>query len=157
MTFLIVLYALHVLCGITWFGGAIYSLLVVGPTLSGLSAGALGETGPRLGRYAGRLMPLAAAATILLGIATAIATGRLADPATFLLSPYGQTACAALLVALGTYVWGHRVISGRAQRMQSAAGPEKPLALARLMQGIAIEQAGFLAIFGCMVLMRFGY
>ena len=152
-----VLYALHVLFGIAWFGGALFSLLVLGPACSAVSEGALAEIGPAIGVQAGKIMPAAAALTILLGIWTAVATGRFASPSAALSDPYGRTVLAALVIAIATYVWAKRVVETRVHVMQTAPPAQKQSAMSRVMQGIAVEQAGFLSILFCMVLMRFGY
>ncbi len=152
-----VLYGLHVLAGIAWFGGAIFSLLVLGPAFAGVSGGAMAEVGPRLGAQASRVMPVAGIATVLLGIATAFATGRFTSLYGFVSDAYGVTVLAALAIAIGTYVWGQYGVKERSHEMAAAAPAEKQAAFSRLMQSIAIEQAGFLAILLCMVLLRFGY
>ncbi len=154
---LTILYALHVLCGIAWFGGAIYSLLVLGPAFAGVSGGTMAEIGPRIGAQAGKVMPAAAAATLLLGIATAYATGRFTNFSALFAEPYGITVLVALAIAIGTYLWGDHVVKTRVEAMQEAPVSDKQAAFARVMQSIAVEQAGFLLILFCMVLLRFGY
>lgn len=152
-----VLYALHVLFGIAWFGGAIFSLLVLGPAFATVSGPAMAEVGPRIGAQAMKVMPVAAAGTMLLGIATAFATGRFTNLSAIFTQAYGVTVVVALAIAIATYVWASLVVDKRVHAMQAAAVAEKPAAVKRIMQAIAVEQAGFLSILFCMVLLRFGY
>lgn len=150
------LYALHVLFGIAWFGGAIFSLLVLSPALSGLSVAAMQEVNPRIGMYASRVMPVAAAGTILLGIVTAIVLGHFRSLGDVIESPYGITALVALALAVALHEFARLVLASRVQRMAVSPPEQKPALLARVKQAILIEQAGFVAILTCMVLLRFG-
>jgi uncharacterized membrane protein len=154
---LTVLYALHVLCGITWFGGALFTLLVLGPAFSRVSGSAMAEVGPRVGAQASKVMPAAAAGTLLLGIATAYATGRFTTPSALFADAYGVTVLTALALAVSTYAWGKYVVEARVHVMKKVAPPEKQAAFSRVMQSVAVEQGGFIAILLCMVLLRFGY
>ena len=53
-------------------------------------------------------------------------------------------------------VWGNRVIGPPMRRMQMAPPSERPALLKRALRNIAVEQFAFVAVFGCMVLLRFG-
>ncbi len=152
-----VLYALHVLCGIMWFGGALYSLLILGPAFAGISGNTMAEVGPRIGARAEKVMPAAATATLFLGIATAYATGRFVHLSDMIADSYGITLLVALAIAVGTWFWGNNVVKGRIHAMQVAVPSDKPAAFKRVMQAVGIEMAGFLSILFCMVLLRFGY
>jgi hypothetical protein len=70
---------------------------------------------------------------------------------------YGVTVLTALALAVSTYAWGKYVVEARVHVMQKVAPPEKQAAFSRVMQSVAVEQGGFIAILLCMVLLRFGY
>jgi uncharacterized membrane protein len=152
---LIALYALHVICAIVWFGGGLTGALITGPALSRASEGARAEVGMQLGRIASRVYPVAAIATIVLGVLLAYLGGRVST-LDGLLSPYGITAAVALALAVGLSFWGSRVIGPAMKRMQTAPPAERPALLKRALRNVAVEQFGFVAVFACMVLLRFG-
>jgi hypothetical protein len=68
-----------------------------------------------------------------------------------------------LLLTVGVYAWGLRVLEPALRRMDqapvSADGsptPELVAATTRVKALVGVELLGFLAIFTCMILMRFG-
>lgn len=80
-----------------------------------------------------------------------------------LTTTYGLTWLVALVAAVATYLWGLYVIGGAARVMDAApltvdGGPTPELehAAARLKQVAVLELVGFLTLFTCMILMRFG-
>jgi len=152
---LVALYALHVICAIVWFGGGLTGALVTGPALQRASEGARAEVGMQIGAIASKVYPVAAIATILLGVSLAYMGGRISS-LDGLLSAYGITAAVALVLAIGLSFWGNRVIGPAMKRMQSAPPAERPALLKRALRNIAVEQFAFVAVFGCMVLLRFG-
>lgn len=101
---LVGLYALHVICAIVWFGGGLTGALITGPALQRASEGARAEVGMQMGRIANRVYPVAAIATIVLGVSLAYLGGRIST-LEGLLSPYGITAAIALTLAIGLSVW----------------------------------------------------
>jgi uncharacterized membrane protein len=151
---LIALYALHVISAIVWFGGGLTNLLITGPALARVSASARAEIGFQLGAVAAKVYPLAATLTIVLGVVLTVLSGRVANLAA-LLSPYGITVAVALVLAVGVWLWGTFVIGPAMHRMQTAAPDERPELLAKALERVALEQFAFVAVFGCMVLMRF--
>jgi uncharacterized membrane protein len=153
--FVVALYALHVIAAIVWFGGGLTGVLITGPALQRASAGARGEVSFHLGALAHKVYPVAGTATILLGVVLALLGGRVTS-LEGLATPYGITVVVALLLAVGVWTWGEFVIGPAMQRMQTAAPEQRPSLLSRALKFIAVEQFGFLAVFGCMVLMRFG-
>jgi hypothetical protein len=152
---LVALYALHVICAIVWFGGGLTGVLITGPALQRASEGARAEVGMQIGALANKVYPVAAIATIALGVLLAFLGGRVSSLAG-LASPYGITAAAALVLALGLSCWGNLVIGPSMKRMQTAAAADRPALLKRALRNIAVEQLAFVAVFGCMVLLRFG-
>ena len=72
-------------------------------------------------------------------------------------------ALVALILAIGTFLWGRfvivpatRVLSMAPVNPDGSATPELEAALARAKTVTVLELLGFLAIFTCMILMRFG-
>jgi uncharacterized membrane protein len=149
------LYALHVIAAIVWFGGALTGVLITGPALQRVSDGARAEIGMQIGQIASRIYPVAATVTILVGVLLAYLGGRVSS-LEGLASPYGVTAAVALTFAVGLWFWGHLVIGPAMARMQRAAPADRPPLLKRALRSIAMEQFGFVAVFACMVLLRFG-
>ena len=152
---LIALYALHVIAAIVWFGGGLTNLLITGPALQRVSEGARAEIGIQMGALAQKVYPAAATVTILLGAVLAYLGGRVSSLDGFA-SPYGITVAIALVLAVGAWLWGQFAIGPAMHRMQTAPPADRPLLLGRALRFVAIEQFAFFAVFGCMVLMRFG-
>lgn len=149
------LYALHVIAAIVWFGGGLTSVLITGPALQKASDGARAEVSFQIGMLAQKVYPLAATVTIVVGATLAVLAGRVTS-LDGLLTPYGITVAVALALAVGVWLWGQRVIGPAMKRMAMAPPAERPALLAKGLRAIAVEQVGFFAVFGCMVLMRFG-
>ncbi|HEY0403798.1 MAG TPA: hypothetical protein VGD09_17405 [Blastococcus sp.] len=154
--FLIVLYALHVICAILWFGGGLSNVLITGPALQRVSEGARAEIGFQMAQIAGKVYPVAAAATIVLGVLLAYLGGRVSS-LEGLASPYGITAGVALALATGLWFWGERVIGPSMRRMQAAPPEQRPGLLKAALRNVALEQFAFVVVVGCMVLLRFGW
>ena len=152
---LIALYALHVIAAIVWFGGGLTNVLITGPALQRASEGARAEVGFQIGALAHKVYPIAGTATIAIGVTLAVLGGRVSS-LDGLATPYGITAAVALALAVGVWLWGKLVIGPAMQRMQRSAPAERPSLMARALRFVALEQFGFVAVFGCMVLMRFG-
>jgi hypothetical protein len=76
---------------------------------------------------------------------------------------YGITWLVALVTAIAVFFWGRIVIVGAVRRLTEAPltadggpTPELDAALARAKRVTVLELLGFLVIFTCMILMRFG-
>ena len=76
---------------------------------------------------------------------------------------YGITWLVALMAAVATFLWGLYVIGGAASVMNAAPlgpggepTPELERATTRVKQVAVLELVGFIVIFTCMILMRFG-
>jgi uncharacterized membrane protein len=158
---------LHVLLGITWFGAAITGNLILIPALTRLPLDRQREFGGSYGERAQRVIPIAASGVILLGILRGTVFGQIKtlDDVT---TTYGLTWLAALILASATFAWGKFMIEPGIQRMnaipvEEAFGPDgKPspamdAAIGTLKRVSVLELVGFLAVFTCMILMRFGY
>ena len=145
---------LHILGGITWFGGYIFLDFVVWPALLGMPARAGREAHQAIFPIASRTMSLVAPATVLLGAVRGTILGDLRSMAT-LATPYGLTWSVALVVSIALMIWG-------AQWHDHWLGPVwvddtvSQLGVRRLKRGFAFEMAAFGTILACMVLMAFG-
>jgi hypothetical protein len=120
---------LHVLLGITWFGSVITANFIF----------------------------------ILRG--TVFGQVRSLDALT---TTYGLTWLVALVAATGTFAWGKLVLEPAIDRMNAIPADEALLPDGRMSPAMAaavdslkrlggLELIGFLVIFTCMILMRFGY
>ncbi|GAC1613249.1 MAG: hypothetical protein NVS9B1_21340 [Candidatus Dormibacteraceae bacterium] len=151
---LVVLHYLHVFFGIFWFGAVLTIDFLVVPTVQSLAPGVQSAFGGEFARRAPRLITAIAGTTIVLGLIRGIAGGVLFS----LGSAYGLTWIAALILGIGLAIFGVRVITPAAERLQQAAqGPEFEAALARIKRLTVSELGGFVVILGMMVAMRFGY
>ncbi len=152
---LIGLYTCHVLAAIVWFGGGLTSVLVTGPAIGRSGEAARAEISPHIGEAARRVYPLAGLLTIVAGVLLAVVSGRVSTTEE-IVSPYGLTVTCALGLTLAVYAYGARVVGPAMGRLQSLPPAERPAALKRGLRAVALEQFGFLAVFACMALMRFG-
>ncbi|HEY0613931.1 MAG TPA: hypothetical protein VGC96_04795 [Candidatus Elarobacter sp.] len=153
---LFVVYTLHVLASIVWFGGGLTTLLVTSGALGAASPGSRLEVGTRIGERARRVYPIAGAVTIVLGIALPFMLGQFGLSS--LATAYGITAIVALVLSLALFVSGATVIAPAVARMIAATDPaERDAAFARAMAVIRAEQAVFVVVFLCMIAMRFGW
>ncbi len=158
---------LHVLLGITWFGAAISSNLIFIPALMKLPLDRQRDVGGAYGEQASEVLTIAAMGVITLGIlrGTVFGSIRSLDALT---TTYGITWLIALVVATGTFLWGTRVIEPAIGRMNAIPvseafqadgkpGPTMVAALEVVKRAAALELLGFIVVFTCMILMRFGY
>ncbi|MFL5681041.1 MAG: hypothetical protein ACJ77B_10620 [Chloroflexota bacterium] len=157
---------LHIFLAIFWFGGTLYSDFVLVPALSTLSLPTQREVGGAIGARAIRIIPAVAGGVILLGIIRGTVLGNIKSLAD-LGTTYGITWLVALIVAIGTFWWGYRVITPAIDALNAtddtaAIGrdgkptPELAARIDDLKRKIGLELVGFVVILTCMVLMRFG-
>jgi hypothetical protein len=164
--FLFAVQWLHVILAILWFGSVLYADVVIVPAFMTLPVNIQRAAAAAIGVRANRVIPPVAGLVILLGILRGTVFGpvRSIDA---LLTTYGLTWLLALVLAIGTFMYGMRVVGPTLERIgriseADAVNPDgspTPAALALLGQAKrngVIELLLFLAIFTCMILMRFG-
>jgi len=157
---------LHVLFGILWFGSSLATNFIFVPALMKLPLDRQREIAGLYGERAGRVLPIAAVAVITLGIIRGTILGPIKSLDT-LGTQYGITWLVALIAALATYAFAKRVIEPSIARMNAidasraflpggAPSPDMVAALDAAKRNAMLELIGFLVIFTCMILMRFG-
>ena len=152
---------LHVLLAILWFGNSLSLATITIPALNRLPLVRQQEIGALLGEQGVRVIDVVAPAVIVLGILRGTVFGPIRDAESLFGTAYGITWLVALLLAIGTFVWGRFVIVPATRNLTKApvnadGSPSKELdaALARAKRVTVLELVGFLAIFTCMILMR---
>jgi uncharacterized membrane protein len=153
---------LHVLLGIFWFGNAIAVAVILIPAISKFPIPTQREIGGRYTAIAEPIFKVVAPTIVVLGIIRGTVFGPI-NSVEDLATPYGITWIVALLATIATFLWGLYVIGGAAKVMNAAPlaadggpTPELERATARIKQVAVLELLGFIVIFTCMVLMRFG-
>jgi uncharacterized membrane protein len=154
---------LHVLLGIIWFGNSLVVAAILIPSLNPLPIVIQREVGSRYGERATRLFDVLVPAVIALGVLRGTLLGPIKDVGDIFGSTYGITWLVALVAAIATFLWGRIVINGALQTMNAApvsadgsATLQLEAATARVKVVVVLELVGFLVIFTCMILMRFG-
>jgi uncharacterized membrane protein len=154
---------LHILLAILWFGNSLSLAAVTIPAISRLPLVRQQEIGAQLGERGVRVFDIVAPAVIILGVLRGTVFGPIRDVNTLLGTAYGLTWLVALIVATGTFLWGRYVIVPATRTLATApVNPdgtptsELDAALARAKQVTVLELIGFLVVFTCMILMRFG-
>lgn len=158
---------LHVLLGITWFGAAITANLIFVPALSRLPLDRQREVGGPYGEVSQRIIPIVAVGVIVLGILRGTVFGQIKS-LDALTTAYGLTWLLALILATATFAWGKWRIEPALHRMNAIPidqaldsdgrpSPAMSAALDSVKRVAGLELIGFIAVFTCMILMRFGY
>ena len=158
---------LHVILGITWFGTVIVSNFIFIPALMRLPIDRQREAGGAFGDQAARVLNVVAPAVIILGILRGTVFGQVRGLDS-LTTTYGLTWLVGLIAATATFAWGKRVIEPAIGRMNAITVADALLpdgrpsaalmaAVDTLKRVSMLELLGFLVIFTCMILMRFGY
>jgi uncharacterized membrane protein len=154
---------LHVLLGIVWFGNSLVVAAILIPSLNPLPILTQREVGSRYGERATRLFDVLVPVVIVLGVIRGTLLGPIKSVGDVLGTPYGVTWLVALIAAIVTFLWGRIVINGALQRMNDAplnpdgtATAELETETNRVKLVVVLELIGFLVIFTCMILMRFG-
>jgi len=154
---------LHILLGILWFGNALVLAVITIPALNHLSIVAQREFGAHLGERALRVFDIVGPSVIILGIIRGTLLGPIKDADFLFGTAYGLTWLVALVAAIATFLWGRFVIMGGVSRMNLAplnadgtASHELEVAIAQVKLLATLELLGFVVIFTCMILMRFG-
>ncbi len=158
---------LHVVLGIFWFGGTLYADLVMVPALASIPLAQQRVFGAAIGARGNRIIPVVAIGAILMGILRGTVWGQVRS-LDALTTTYGLTWLVGLVAAVGTFAWGYGVIKPAIDRLGTitdadAFGPDgapSPTLVALLdtaKRVTLLELVGFVVVFTCMILMRFGY
>lgn len=152
---LVIVQWLHVLMGITWFGGYIFLDLILWPTLLKLPATSAGATYALMGKFAGPIMATSGSLVVLLGIIRGTFLGPIRSFEFLFGSAYGMTWLIALVLTLLLTIWGASV-------HDRVIGPVwegdrlRPGVARRVYTGAACELTCFALVLVCMVLMAVG-
>ena len=154
---------LHVLLGILWFGNSLVVAAILIPSLNPLPILTQREVGSRYGERANRLFDVLVPVLIVLGVIRGTLLGPIKSVDDVLGTPYGVTWLVALVAAIATFLWGRVVINGALRRLNAAplnadgtASAQLEAETSRVKVVVVLELVGFLVIFTCMILMRFG-
>jgi uncharacterized membrane protein len=154
---------LHVLLGILWLGNALALAVIVIPALNTLPVVRQREIGSALGVRSNRVFQVVVPLIIVLGIVRGTVLGPIRSVDVLLGTAYGSTWLVALGATVLTYLWGLRVIVPGVASLERAplntdgtATPELVAATERVKRLVLLELVGFVVIFTCMILMRFG-
>ncbi|HEU5347634.1 MAG TPA: hypothetical protein VFU63_03375 [Ktedonobacterales bacterium] len=94
---------------------------------------------------------------VLLGFLRGTVFGQLHSLDAVFGSAYGITWFFALLLGIGLILWGLLVLVPRTKALNTATSPEEYGAMVSKLKVLTLlELLGFVAIFTCMILMRFG-
>jgi uncharacterized membrane protein len=154
---------LHVLLGILWFGNALVLDIIVIPAINRMPIVSQREISSYIGSRATPIFQVAVPLIIVLGIVRGTLLGPIKSVDVLLGSAYGLTWLVALGVTVATYLFGLFVIVPALRTMDAVAvapdgspTPELTAATDRVKRLVGLELLGFLVIFTCMILMRFG-
>ena len=154
---------LHVLLGILWFGNALVLGVIVIPAINRLPIVSQREIASHIGSRATPIFHLVVPAIIILGVIRGTVLGPIKSVEFLLGSAYGLTWLTALVATVLTYLFGLFVIVPALRRMDLArlnpdGSPTAAFATAtdHVKRLVGLELIGFLVIFTCMILMRFG-
>jgi uncharacterized membrane protein len=153
---------LHVLLGILWMGTTLTLDVIVIPAINRLPIVRQREISSNIGARATPLFQVVVPLIILLGVVRGTVLGPIRS-LEVLVTPYGLTWLTALAVTVGVYGFGLFVLVPALRRMDAVpvtadggATPELTAATDQVKRLVGIELLGFLVIFTCMILMRFG-
>ncbi|HEY7342596.1 MAG TPA: hypothetical protein VH591_17105 [Ktedonobacterales bacterium] len=154
----IIMQWLHVILGIMWFGSSLYATFVLFPALANVPLGEQQKVGGILGQQTAKVIGPVAGGVVLLGFLRGTFFGSLHSLDTVFGTSYGLTWLVSLLLGIALILWGALIVGPKAQALAAASTPEEYGAIQQRLIFLArIELVGFLAIFTCMILMRFGY
>jgi uncharacterized membrane protein len=157
---------LHVGLGVMWFGTSLYAAAILIPALQTLPLPKQREFGAAVASQGFRVIRPVAIAVIALGIIRGTLFGPI-DGLDDLTTAYGMTWLVALVLAIVTYFWAELMIGPAIERMNAIPEAEAmsangqpteqfAAAVSRAKLVTVLELGFFLAIFTCMILMRFG-
>jgi uncharacterized membrane protein len=159
----IVVQWLHVLLGILWFGNALVLDVIVIPAINRLPIVRQREVAALIGARATPIFHVVVPLIIVLGVVRGTVLGPIKGLDVLVGTAYGLTWLVALTVTVLTYLWGLFVIIPGLRVMERAplnpdGSPTSVLEAAtnRVKLLVSLELIGFVVIFTCMILMRFG-
>jgi uncharacterized membrane protein len=153
---LIVIQWLHVFLGVFWFGTILYVDFILLPTLNRLPLQEQQKVGGLLGPRTSRVLVPVGVTVVLLGFLRGTVFGRLHSLDAVVGSAYGVTWLISLLFGISVIIWGLIVLIPRAEALNTAKSAEVYGEIVKQLRiRILIELLGFVAIFTCMILMRF--
>ena len=154
---------LHVLLGILRFGNALAVAAFLIPTLNRFPLALQREVGGRYGDISTRVLNVVIPTVIVLGVVRGTVLGPIDSIEDAVTTAYGITWLVALVVALGLWAWSRFVIEAAVEKMNAVpispdgvVSPELTAATDRVKRAVILELLGFVVIFTCMILMRFG-
>ena len=154
---------LHVLLGMFWFGNALVLDVIVIPAINRLPIVRQREISSYIGSRATPIFNVVVPAIIALGFIRGTLLGPIKSVDYLIGTAYGLTWLTALVVTILTYLFGLFAIIPALRRMDAApvdpdGSPTQELtaAIGRVKRLVTVELLGFLVIFTCMILMRFG-
>ncbi len=146
---------LHILAGITWFGGYIFMTFAVWPTLLHRPVPEARAFLDALVQPTSRLMMISGSLVLLLGILRGTVFGIIRSFEVLFNTLYGQTWLAALVLTLILNV--HGAISSKNMDVRLWEGDHlRPDAARYLRNNNIFALVLFSVVLACMVLMRFG-
>jgi uncharacterized membrane protein len=151
----IVVHWLHVLSGIVWFGGHVFTAAVIWPTLLRRPAAEARALSDAMAQPAMRLMGPAGMLVFVLGILRGTWLGPVRSLGVLTGTAYGWTFIAALLLTFLLMGFGGSMRQEMDARVWDG-DRFHPGAAAWLRQTSAVNLGGLALILACMVLMRFG-
>jgi uncharacterized membrane protein len=155
LQFLIVVQWLHVLGGLVWFGGQVFTAAVIWPALLRRPAAEARALSAAMGEPAMRVMGPAGMLVLVLGIVRGTVLGPVRSLDVLIGTAYGLTFAAALLLTLFLMAHGGSTRREMERRVWDGDGFH-PGAARWLRRTSAVNLGGLAAILACMVLMRFG-
>jgi hypothetical protein len=153
----------HMLLGILWFGNALSLDVIVIPAINRLPIVTQREVASYIGSRTTPIFHVVVPLIIALGFVRGTLLGPIKTLDVLFGSAYGLTWVIALIVAFVTYLWGLfaiipglRVMNGAPVNADGTPTAELEAATNRVKVLVSLELIGFLVIFTCMVLLRFG-
>jgi uncharacterized membrane protein len=157
---IVVVQWLHVLSGITWFGGILFIALALLPALRGVAPADQRAVVNPLARRIIQVMTVAALSTVILGILRGTVFGAVQSTEVAFGTAYGWTWITALVLGLITIACGIVLIGQNLRKLAGVpvgADAAYTAQLQTLTTGSYITLVAFAATFTCMIRMRFGY
>jgi uncharacterized membrane protein len=152
---LIVVHWLHVLGGLVWFGGHVFTAAVTWPALLRRPPAEARALSQALAEPAMRIMGPAGMLVLILGIVRGTVLGPVRSLHVLVGTAYGLTFAAALVITFWLMGYGGATRREMERRVWDGDGFH-PGAARWLRRTGAVNLGGLAAVLACMVLMRFG-